>query len=236
MGAKFRSASRGKLLAENPSRCRRARCRPAYLRSVGEEDKASGLVARAVQKTGEQAGGRTPCQITRAAPARHACVACPFLWSTAGVVTRASSSQTDGGAFGARLLCAVIAVVMIEQYRGGAVHGCSRWVAGNCLQPGWAARLNCFMVDVSIPTARTRCSCRGVPSSRRSRAGWTGRARGGPTGLRSSSPQRHRRMFHDSCARGMERAACRAVCPSPPRRTPSRLVCAGGWTWCPHCS
>ena len=80
-------------------------------------------------------------------------VLCTFLWSTAGVVTRASS-VTNGweAAFWRSLcLCAVIAVVMIAQHRGGAAR---RLVTmgwpGFVSSLAWAAMLTSFMLALSL--------------------------------------------------------------------------------------
>ncbi len=80
-------------------------------------------------------------------------VLCTFLWSTAGLVTRASS-VTNGweAAFWRSLcLCAVIAVVMIAQHRGGAVRSLVTmgW-PGFVSSLAWAAMLTCFMLALSL--------------------------------------------------------------------------------------
>lgn len=80
-------------------------------------------------------------------------VLCTFLWSTAGVVTRASS-VTNGweAAFWRSLfLCAVVAALMIAQYRGGAARKLVTmgW-PGFVSSLAWAAMLTCFMLALSL--------------------------------------------------------------------------------------
>ena len=80
-------------------------------------------------------------------------VLCTFLWSTAGVVTRASS-VTNGweAAFWRSLfLCAVVAALMIAQYRGSAARKLVTmgW-PGFVSSLAWAAMLTCFMVALSL--------------------------------------------------------------------------------------
>ena len=80
-------------------------------------------------------------------------VLCTVLWSTAGVVTRASS-VTNGweAAFWRSLfLCAVICVLMLAQHRGGAVRKLfSMGWPGLVSSLSWAAMLTCFMVALSL--------------------------------------------------------------------------------------
>ncbi len=80
-------------------------------------------------------------------------VLCTFLWSTAGLVTRASS-VTNGweAAFWRSLfLCAVIAALMLAQHRGGAVRKLfSMGWQGLVSSLSWAAMLTCFMVALSL--------------------------------------------------------------------------------------
>jgi drug/metabolite transporter (DMT)-like permease len=91
-------------------------------------------------------------------PAQHrqgiaVLVLCTFLWSTAGLVTRASS-VTNGweAAFWRSLfLCAVIAALMLAQHRGGAVRKLfSMGWQGLVSSLSWAAMLTCFMVALSL--------------------------------------------------------------------------------------
>jgi drug/metabolite transporter (DMT)-like permease len=82
-------------------------------------------------------------------------VLCTFLWSTAGVVTRASS-VTNGweAAFWRSLfLCAVVAVLVIAQHRGGAARSllAMGW-PGFVSSLAWAAMLTCFMLALSLTT------------------------------------------------------------------------------------
>ena len=82
-------------------------------------------------------------------------VLCTFLWSTAGVVTRASS-VTNGweAAFWRSLfLCAAIAVLMLVQYGAGAPRrllsmGWPGFASSLC----WAAMFVCFMIALSRTT------------------------------------------------------------------------------------
>lgn len=80
-------------------------------------------------------------------------VLCTFLWSTAGVVTRASS-VTNGweAAFWRSLfLGAVIAVLMLAQHRGGAARKLlSMGWPGFVSSLSWAAMLTCFMLALSL--------------------------------------------------------------------------------------
>jgi len=82
-------------------------------------------------------------------------VLCTFLWSTAGVVTRASS-VTNGweAAFWRSLfLCVVVAALMIAQHRGGAARKLvSMGWPGFASSLSWAAMLTCFMVALSLTT------------------------------------------------------------------------------------
>jgi drug/metabolite transporter (DMT)-like permease len=82
-------------------------------------------------------------------------VLCTFLWSTAGVVTRASS-VTNGweAAFWRSLfLCAVVAVLVIAQHRGAAARSllAMGW-PGFVSSLAWAAMLTCFMLALSLTT------------------------------------------------------------------------------------
>jgi drug/metabolite transporter (DMT)-like permease len=80
-------------------------------------------------------------------------VLCTFLWSTAGLVTRASS-VTNGweAAFWRSLfLGAVIAVLMLAQHRGGALRRLvSMGWPGFVSSLSWAAMLTCFMLALSL--------------------------------------------------------------------------------------
>ncbi len=82
-------------------------------------------------------------------------VLCTFLWSTAGLVTRASS-VTNGweAAFWRSLfLCAVITALMLAQHRGGALRKLfSMGWPGLVSSLSWAAMLTCFMVALSLTT------------------------------------------------------------------------------------
>jgi drug/metabolite transporter (DMT)-like permease len=80
-------------------------------------------------------------------------VLCTFLWSTAGLVTRASS-VTNGweAAFWRSLfLGSVIAVLMIVQHRGSAARKLvSMGWPGFVSSLSWAAMLTCFMLALSL--------------------------------------------------------------------------------------
>jgi len=82
-------------------------------------------------------------------------VLCTFLWSTAGLVTRASS-VTNGweAAFWRSLfLGAVIAVLVLAQHRGAAARKLfSMGWPGLVSSLAWAAMLTCFMVALSLTT------------------------------------------------------------------------------------
>jgi drug/metabolite transporter (DMT)-like permease len=80
-------------------------------------------------------------------------VLCTFLWSTAGLVTRASS-VTNGweAAFWRSLfLGTVIAVLMLAQHRGSAARRLvSMGWPGFVSSLSWAAMLTCFMLALSL--------------------------------------------------------------------------------------
>ncbi|MSQ87754.1 MAG: DMT family transporter [Betaproteobacteria bacterium] len=103
-------------------------------------------------------------------PAQHrhgiaVLVLCTFLWSTAGLVTRASS-VTNGweAAFWRSLfLCAVITALMLAQHRGGAAR---RLVTmgwpGFVSSLAWATMLTCFMLALSLITVANALLMMGV--------------------------------------------------------------------------
>ena len=82
-------------------------------------------------------------------------VSCTFLWSTAGVVTRASS-VTNGweAAFWRSLfLGVVVAALMLAQHRGAAARKLvSMGWPGVVSSLAWAAMLTCFMLALSLTT------------------------------------------------------------------------------------
>lgn len=92
-------------------------------------------------------------------------VLCTFLWSTAGLVTRAST-VTNGweAAFWRSLfLCVVIAALMLAQYRGGAAR---RLVTmgwpGFVSSLAWAAMLTSFMLALSLTSVANALLMMGV--------------------------------------------------------------------------
>jgi drug/metabolite transporter (DMT)-like permease len=102
-------------------------------------------------------------------------VLCTFLWSTAGVVTRASS-VTNGweAAFWRSLfLCAVVAVLVIAQHRGAAARKLvSMGWLGLVSSFAWAAMLTCFMVALSLTTVANALLMFGVLPFCAAIAGW----------------------------------------------------------------
>jgi drug/metabolite transporter (DMT)-like permease len=92
-------------------------------------------------------------------------VLCTFLWSTAGVVTRAAS-VTNGweAAFWRSLfLCAVIAALLFAQYRSGAIRKLvSIGWPGLVSSLSWAAMLTCFMLALSLTTVANALLMMGV--------------------------------------------------------------------------
>jgi drug/metabolite transporter (DMT)-like permease len=82
-------------------------------------------------------------------------VLCTFLWSTAGVVTRATSVSNgwEAAFWRSLFLCMVIAALMIAQYRGGAARRLlSMGWPGLASSLAWAAMLTCFMLALSLTT------------------------------------------------------------------------------------
>jgi len=96
-------------------------------------------------------------------------VLCTFLWSTAGVVTRASS-VTNGweAAFWRSLfLCAVIAVLLLAQHRGSTARKLvSMGWPGVVSSLAWAAMLTCFMVALSLTSVANALLMFGVLGER----------------------------------------------------------------------
>lgn len=92
-------------------------------------------------------------------------VLCTFLWSTAGLVSRAST-VTNGweAAFWRSLfLCAVVAVLMLARYRGGAVRRLvSMGWPGLVSSLAWAAMLTSFMLALSLTTVANALLMMGV--------------------------------------------------------------------------
>lgn len=92
-------------------------------------------------------------------------VLCTFLWSTAGLVSRASS-VTNGweAAFWRSLfLCAVVAALMLAQYRGGAARRLvSMGWPGLVSSLAWAAMLTSFMLALSLTTVANALLMMGV--------------------------------------------------------------------------
>ena len=127
-----------------------------------------------------QAGPPGATSATGPDPARHrlgiaVLVLCTFLWSTAGVVTRASS-VTNGweAAFWRSLfLCPVIAALMLLQYRAGALRrllaiGWLGLVSSLC----WATMFVCFMLALSLTTVANALFIMGVMPFCAAIAGW----------------------------------------------------------------
>ena len=102
-------------------------------------------------------------------------VLCTFLWSTAGVVTRAST-VTNGweAAFWRSLfLCVVIAALMLVEHRGAAARrlfsmGWPGFVSSLC----WAAMFVCFMLALSRTTVANALVIMGVMPFCAAIAGW----------------------------------------------------------------
>lgn len=103
-------------------------------------------------------------------PARHrrgiaVLVLCTFLWSTAGLVSRASSVTNgwEAAFWRSLLLCAVIAALMIVQHRGDAVRKLvSMGWPGLASSLAWAAMLTSFMLALSLTTVANALLMMGV--------------------------------------------------------------------------
>jgi drug/metabolite transporter (DMT)-like permease len=102
-------------------------------------------------------------------------VLCSFLWSTAGLATRASS-VTNGweAAFWRSLfLCLVISALLLVQHRGGAARklvsmGWPGLVSSLC----WAAMFTCFMLALSLTSVANALVIMGLMPFFAAIAGW----------------------------------------------------------------
>ena len=102
-------------------------------------------------------------------------VLCTFLWSTAGVVTRASSVSNgwEAAFWRSLFLCIAIAILMLVQYGAGAPRrlvsmGWPGFVSSLC----WAAMFVCFMLALSRTTVANALFIVGIMPFCAAIAGW----------------------------------------------------------------
>ena len=92
-------------------------------------------------------------------------VLCAFLWSTAGLMTRAASVSNgwETNFWRSLFLCIVIGALLVAQHRGGALKTLAAmgW-PGAVSSLAWAAMFTCFMLALSRTTVANALILMGV--------------------------------------------------------------------------
>ncbi len=102
-------------------------------------------------------------------------VACCLLWSTAGLLTRATSVESgwETSFWRSLFLCAVIGALMVAEHRGDALRRVAAmgW-PGVVSSLAWATMFTCFMLALSLTTVANALILQGLMPFCAAIAGW----------------------------------------------------------------